>query len=83
MSNRHQNACTTRLGRAEMTRRILEDGQLIREVAASVGISERTARKWLARFKAGRSSGLESRSSRPRTMANRTGDYQSHRRLLD
>jgi hypothetical protein len=35
MNNPHQNARTTWLGRAEMIRRILEDGQPIREGARS------------------------------------------------
>ena len=75
MNNPHQNARTTRLGLAEMIRRILDEGQPLREVAAGFGISERTARKWLARFKAEGPSGLENRSSHPRTVANRTGEY--------
>jgi transposase-like protein len=75
MNNPHQNARTTRLGRAEMIRRILEDGQPIREVARGFGISERTARKWLARFKAEGPRGLDNRSSCPRTVANRPGEY--------
>lgn len=58
-----------------MIRRILEEGQPIREVAAGFGISERTARKWLARFKIQGPSGLDNRSSSPRTVANRTGEY--------
>ena len=32
-----------------MIRRILEDGQPVREVARGFGVSERTARKWLAK----------------------------------
>ena len=64
-----------RLGRADMIRRIIEGGQPVREVARGFGISERTARKWLARFKAEGPSGLENRSSRPRTVANRTAAY--------
>src|ERR671913_2358466 len=75
MNNPHQNARTTRLGRAEMIRRILEDGQPVREVARGFGVSERTARKWLARFRAEGPSGLDNRSSCPRTVANRTGEY--------
>jgi transposase len=75
MNNPHQNARTTRLGRAEMIRRIIEDGQSVREVARGSGVSERTARKWLARFRAEGSSGLDNRSSCPRTVANRTGEY--------
>ncbi len=59
MNNPHQNARTTRLGRAEMIRRVLEDGQPVREVARGFGVSERTARKWLARYRAEGPSGLE------------------------
>jgi transposase len=75
MNNPHQNARTTRLGRAEMIRRILEDGQPVREVARGFGISERTARKWLSRYRAEGPRGLNNRSSGPRTVANRTGEY--------
>jgi transposase len=75
MNNAHQNPRTTRLGLAEMIRRILEDGLPVREVARGFGISERKARRWLARFKAEGPSGLKNRSSRPRTVANRTGAY--------
>jgi transposase-like protein len=35
-----------------MIRRIIEDRQPVREVARGFGISERTARKWLARYRA-------------------------------
>jgi transposase-like protein len=52
MNNPHQNARMTPLGRAEMVRRIVEEGRPVGEVAAGFGISERTARKWLARFRA-------------------------------
>ncbi|KFG69566.1 IS481 family transposase [Microvirga sp. BSC39] len=75
MNNPHQNARTTRLDRAEMIRRILEDGRPVREVARGFGISERTARKWLARYRAEGTSGLENRSSRPRTVATRAAEY--------
>jgi transposase len=75
MNNPHQNASTIRLGRAEMIRRILEEGRPVREVAAGFGISERTARKWLARYRAEGTSGLDDRSSCPRTVANRTDEY--------
>ncbi|WP_147023615.1 leucine zipper domain-containing protein, partial [Microvirga aerophila] len=75
MNNPHQNARTTRLGRVEMIRRVLEDGQPVREVARGFGISERTARKWLARCRAEGLSGLDNRSSRPKTVVNRTAEY--------
>ena len=74
MNNPHKNARTTPLGRVEMIRRILEEGRPVCEVAAGFGVSERTARKWLARWKSEGSAGLENRSSRPRTVANRLAD---------
>src|SRR5215210_6130658 len=74
MNNPHQNARTTPLGRVEMVRRILEDGRVVADVAAGFGVSERTARKWLARFRAEGAAGLENRSSRPASVANRTAE---------
>jgi transposase InsO family protein len=72
MNNPHQNARMTPLGRAEMVRRILEEGRPVAEVAAGFGVSERTARKWLSRFRSEGAAGLENRSSRPTSVANRT-----------
>jgi len=74
MNNPHQNARMTGLGRVEMVRRIVDEGRSVDEVAAGFGISERTARKWLARFRAEGVAGLENRSSRPRQVANRTAE---------
>ena len=74
MNNPHQNARMTPLGRVEMVRRILEEGRPVAEVAAGFGVSERTARKWLARFRNEGAAGLLNRSSRPRLVANRTLD---------
>jgi transposase len=59
-----------------MIRRILKEGRPIREVAAGFGISERTARKWVVRYRAEGPSGLENHSSSPGTVANRTGEYR-------
>jgi len=72
MNNPHQNARMTPLGRVEMVRRILQEGRPVAEVAAGFGVSERTARKWLARFRSEGAAGLENRSSRPALVANRT-----------
>jgi transposase InsO family protein len=74
MNNPHQNARMTPLGRVEMVRRIIEEGRPVAEVAAGFGVSERTARKWLARFRSEGPAGLENRSSRPVLVANRTAD---------
>lgn len=65
MNNPHKNPRTTPLGRAEMIRRIEEDGRPVAEVAAGFGVSERTARKWLSRWRTDGRAGLENRSSRP------------------
>jgi transposase InsO family protein len=72
MNNPHQNARTTPLGRAEMVRRIVDEGRPVTEVAAGFGVSERTARKWLGRYRKEGAAGLENRSSRPKLVANRT-----------
>jgi len=74
MNNPHKNARMTPLGRAEMMRRIVEEGRSVAEVAAGFGVSERTARKWLGRFRQEGAAGLENRSSRPCSVANRTLD---------
>ncbi|MGK9236871.1 IS481 family transposase [Inquilinus limosus] len=74
MNNPHKNARTTPLGRAEMVRRVIEAGRPVLEVAAGFGVSERTARKWLARFRAEGPAGLQNRSARPKTQANQTAE---------
>jgi transposase len=58
-----------------MLRRILEEGHSIREVARGFSISERTAHKSLARFKAEEAGGLDGRSSRPGMVVNPTAEY--------
>jgi transposase InsO family protein len=74
MNNPHKNARTTALGREEMIRRIVEEGRPVGEVAAGFGVSERTARKWLGRWRREGRAGLENRSSRPGRVANRLAD---------
>jgi len=46
-------------------RRLTDDHLPAKTVAAEAGVSERTLRKWLARFRAEGSAGLKDRSSRP------------------
>ncbi|MGJ0393757.1 MAG: helix-turn-helix domain-containing protein, partial [Methylocystis sp.] len=55
-------------------RRLVERKLPLATVATGVGISERTARKWAKRFEAEGPAGLENRFSRPRMVANRTGE---------
>ncbi len=75
MNNPHKNARMTPLGRAEMIRRIVEDGRPVAVVAAGFGISERTARKWLSRWRSDGTAGLENRSSRPLTANSGSGRF--------
>jgi len=70
----HANARLCPIGRRLLVDRIERDGWTVRQAAESAGISERTARKWLARFRAEGSSGLHDRSSAPKTVANRTDE---------
>jgi len=61
----HKNARLTRHSRAEMVRRVFEEGQSKAAVAAAFGVCARTARKWVERFQAEGGAGLVDRSSRP------------------
>ncbi len=70
--NCHANARLSPIGRRLLVDRIERDGWTVRRAAESAGISERTARKWLARFRAEGPAGLRDRSSAPRRVANRT-----------
>ncbi len=68
----HANARLSPKGRELLVDRIESKRQTVRDVAESAGISERTARKWLARYRAEGVVGLQDRSSAPRHVANRT-----------
>ena len=68
----HANARLSPIGRQLLVDRIEKDGWTVQAAAESAGISERTARKWLARFRAEGSAGLRDRSSAPKTVANRS-----------
>ena len=50
--NIHQNARLTPLGRERIVRAIVEGGQTPQAAARAAGVCPRTARKWVARFKA-------------------------------
>ena len=68
----HANARLSPIGRRLLIDRIEVQGWRVAEAAEASGISERTARKWLARFRAEGESGLLDRSSAPKTVANKT-----------
>lgn len=67
----HANAKLCPSSRVLLVRRVLEGGWSISQVAAAQGVSERTAYRWLARWRAGDRVLLD-RSSAPRRVPRRT-----------
>jgi transposase InsO family protein len=68
----HRNARTCPKSRRLLVERFLERGWSLAEAAEAAGVSERTARKWVARFKAEGEFGLFDRSSAPKRIPHRT-----------
>jgi len=63
--NIHKNARLTAHSRAELVRRVLEEGQSRTAVALAYGVCLRTVGKWVGRFRSEGLAGLADRSSRP------------------
>ena len=63
--NLHKHARLSPRGRALLVDRILVHGLRVEEAAHAVGVSVRTAYKWLKRFKQEGAEGLTDRTSRP------------------
>ena len=57
--NMHKNARTTPWSRGQIVARVRTEQERPAAVAAGVGISERTVRKWVARYAAGAEAGFE------------------------
>jgi transposase len=68
----HRNARTCPNSRKLLVGRVLVDCWSLAEAAAAAGVSERTASKWVARFRAEGESGLADRSSAPKQIPHRT-----------
>jgi transposase InsO family protein len=66
--NIHKNARLTPHSRADLARRVLEQGQAPKAVATAFGVSDKTAGNWVKRFKAEGLAGMLDRSSRPQTL---------------
>jgi transposase InsO family protein len=82
----HANARTCPNSRRLLVRRVEEEGWDVIPAAEAAGISERSARKWLARWRAEGEAGLLDRSSAPkgrptRLAADRLGTIEALRRL--
>lgn len=68
----HLNARTCPHSRELLCRRVNDDRWSVAAAAAAAGVSERTAYKWLARFRTGGTAALADRSSSPRHVPGRT-----------
>ena len=68
----HANAVLGPKGRAVMARRVVDQRWSLTEAAEAAGVSERTASKWVGRYRSEGEAGLIDRSSAPQTVANRT-----------
>src|SRR5260370_4014352 len=63
--NIHKNARTTPRSRGQIVQRVLTHQEAPGAVATAIGVSERTVRKWVARYAAAAEAGLADRSCRP------------------
>jgi transposase InsO family protein len=70
----HANAKLSLKGRELLIDRVLAAGWSLTEAAEAAGVSERTAAKWLSRWRTEGRAGLLDRSSAPRVVANRTDE---------
>jgi transposase InsO family protein len=70
----HANARLSLKGRELLVDRVERAGWSLTQAAAAAGVSERTAAKWLARYRAEGPGGLLDRSSAPARVANRTDE---------
>ncbi|MDQ4125132.1 MAG: IS481 family transposase [Actinomycetota bacterium] len=70
----HANATTCPKSRLLLCRRVIEEGWTRAEAAAAAGTSERTAAKWLARYRSEGVDGLVDRPSAPATSPRRIPD---------
>jgi transposase InsO family protein len=68
----HGNAKTCPRSRRLLVRRVDQEGWSLARAAAASGVSERTAAKWLGRFRSEGEEGLLDRSSAPRRVPRRT-----------
>jgi transposase len=84
----HANAKLSVKGRELLIDRVEVAGWSLTQAAEAAGVSDRTARKWLERYRHEGRDGLLDRSSAPATVANRTDERRIEaiaalRRLYD
>jgi transposase InsO family protein len=69
--NAHKNARLTPYSRELMIERIRKQGWTVAKAAEAAGVSERTAYKWLARYRGGGTAALHNAKPVPRRLAHR------------
>jgi len=70
----HANAALCLNQRRRLVCRVLEDGWSLTKAAEAAEVSDRTAAKWVERYRAEGETGLLDRSSAPMVVANRTDE---------
>jgi len=70
----HPNAKTTPYTRAQMVERVERLGWAVSDVAQAAAVSERTVYRWIARYRAEGTAGLDDRPCRAKRIAHRTPD---------
>jgi transposase InsO family protein len=68
----HQNARSCPASRELLVKRVTERGWTVRAAAEALGVSERSAYRWLARYRQEGTSGLEDRTSCPQNLPHKT-----------
>ena len=75
----HPNARTNPYAREQIVDRVRRLGWSVADAAQAMGISQRTAYRWLARYRSEGKPGLQDRPSRPRRIARRTSRLRTER----
>jgi transposase InsO family protein len=70
----HANAALSLNQRRRLARRVVEEGWSLTKAAEAAEVSDRTAAKWVRRYRAEGAAGLLDRSSAPGVVANRTDE---------
>jgi transposase len=70
----HANAALSLNQRRRLARRVVEEDWSLAEAAKAAEVSDRTVRKWVARYRADGEEGLLDRPSAPRRIHNRTDE---------
>ena len=70
----HGNAALTPKQRLKLARRVVDEGWSLSQAAAAAEVSERTARKWLRRYRSEGEAGLADRPSAPHSQPGATAE---------